>query len=240
MDSFKAGNLKELYGIRHGFFTRSDGTGPKAFEEYVRLVAMQMGTKPSYMVFCRQVHSPDCIKVVEPWKGPLPEADAMATREKGLALCIKTADCVPVLLADAMAGVIGAAHAGWRGAISGVIENTVKMMEGLGASRAAICAAIGPCIWQNSYEVGPEFLAPFLAENPENEKLFRPSVKPDHYMFDLAAYVKNKLLSLGVRDIEPSPADTCADETRFHSYRRDCLRGAQETGRLISAIVLTT
>ncbi len=238
MEFLKAGNLKDLYGIRHGYFTREGDAGPKAFEEYVRLAAMQMGTKPTHMMFCRQVHSPDCVKVIEPWEGAPPEADAMATREKGLALCIKTADCVPVLFADAKTGVIGAAHAGWRGAIGGVIEGTVKMMEGLGAMRSDICAAIGPCIWQSSYEVGPEFPAPFLAENPENEKLFRPSVNPDHYMFDLAGYVHNKLLSLGLRDVDPSPADTYADQARFFSYRRDCQRGVKGAGRLISAIML--
>jgi YfiH family protein len=162
----------------------------------------------------------------------------MVTREKGIALGILTADCAPILFVDRKAGVIGAAHAGWRGAVSGVIENTVEAMVKLGANKTGIEAAIGPCIWQNSYEVGPEFPAPFLAEDPANEKFFRPVFKSDHTMFDLPGYVAARVKKTGIASVDPSPADTCADEARFFSYRRSTLRKEQRAGNLISVIVL--
>lgn len=255
IEALLADNLKELPGIRHGFFTRKGGvsTGNAAslncgLSKYLdrgealenrRRVAGHLGVEPDRLLSCDQIHSPDCLTITKVWNvDERPLADAMATKEKGIALGILTADCVPVLLADARAGVIGAAHAGWRGAISGVLENTLKAMEELGASRKDIRAAIGPCIGQNSYEVGPEFPASFLAEDPANEKLFRPAFRSGHYMFDLPRYVLNKLQTLGVPDVEPSLADTYADEERFYSYRRDSQRGEKQSGRLISVIVL--
>lgn len=228
IEALQADNLKELAGVRHGFFTRKvDRAG----------VAESLGVKPERLFTCRQIHSAKVVVVDELWR-ELPEADAMVTKEKGVALGILTADCVPVLFADAGAGVIGAAHAGWRGAISGVLENTVKAMEELGALRKNIRGAIGPCIWQNSYEVGPEFPAPFLAEDGANEKYFRAAFKSDRYMFDLAGYVLGKLKALELRDVEPSVSDTFADEEFFYSYRRDTLRGEKQSGRLISGIML--
>ncbi len=162
----------------------------------------------------------------------------MVTKEKGIALGILTADCVPLLFADPGAGVIGSAHAGWRGALTGVIENTLDAMEKLGANRKAVHAALGPCIWQNSYEVGPEFPAPFLAENADYARFFKPAFKSDRTMFNLPGYVEAKLRAAGVISIESSPADTLADEARFFSYRRACLQGTGRTGSLISVIVL--
>ena len=162
----------------------------------------------------------------------------MVTKEKGIALGILTADCVPVLFADPVVGVIGAAHAGWQGALGGVIENTVKAMEALGASRRRIEAAIGPCIWQQSYEVGPEFPAPFLAEDTGHQRFFRPSRREGHFMFDLPRYAEAKLRAAQINLFDPSPADTCAEAERFFSYRRDTLNRAPRSGSLISVIVL--
>jgi polyphenol oxidase len=225
MDFLQADNLKDLPKVRHGFFTR--------------MGCVNLGDGASPLLTCQQVHSPNCVTVTDAWCMEYrPKADAMVTAVKGLALGILTADCVPVLFAHAKAEVIGAAHAGWRGAIGGVLANTIKAMEALGASRRGIVAALGPCIWQVSYEVGPEFPAPFLAEDPANEKLFGLSARAGHYLFDLPGYVVGTLRKLGVGDVEPSPADTFADETRFFSYRRDCLRGEASPGRLISAIAL--
>jgi len=223
----QADNLGARPGVKHGFFTRAGGA--RRFFEGMRFIC------------CRQVHSAGCLTVAgEAWgENNQPEADAMVSREKGIVLKIITADCVPVLFADVKAEIIGAAHAGWRGALSGIIENTVKAMEALGASRHGITAALGPCIWQQSYEVGPEFPVPFLDEDRNNAELFVSSPRAGHYLFDLPGYVIKKLRRCGVTDISPSPADTFTDEKRFFSYRRDCLRGAVSTGRLVSAIALT-
>ena len=243
-ETLYADNLKSLAGIRHGFFTAEWGDcGISAGGEEAQMnrakVALSLGVARERFLSCYQVHSPDVVTITNPWPvTDRPKADGMATKEKGIALGVITADCVPVLFADAEAGVIGACHAGWRGAVSGVMENTVAAMEKLGATRRNIQAAIGPCIWQNSYEVGPEFPAPFLAEDPANEKFFRASIKPDHYMFNLPAYAWNKLRGLGLGSVEPSPADTCADEARFYSHRRSTLRHETRAGSLISVIVL--
>lgn len=242
-DVLCADDLKMLSGIRHGFYTRAWGDcgwGRAADVNTARQgVAKHIGVKPDHLLSVYQIHSPTVITVDTPWKAASrPHADAMVTKAKGVALGILTADCVPVLFADAGASVIGACHAGWRGAVTGVIENTVSAMEKLGASRKAIHVAIGPCIWQNSYEVGPEFPAPFLAENPQHDKFFKPAFKSDHYMFDLPGYAVAKLKEAKLAHIEASPADTCADETRFFSYRRSTLRNEDRGGSLISVIVL--
>jgi YfiH family protein len=234
VEVLQADNLIGLTGIRHGFFTRDAGLRAGKSSENRRRVSESLGVAPDRLLSCRQIHSPDVVTVVEPWReSDGPEADGMVTKERGIALGVLTADCAPVLFVDSAAGVIGAAHAGWRGAISGILENTVKAMEDLGALRKNMRAAIGPCIWQTSYEVGPEFPAPFLAENPAHKKYFRPAFKSDRTMFDLPGYVRGKLHDLGVPDVEPSPADTFADETRFFSYRR----GPENAGRMIAAIV---
>jgi polyphenol oxidase len=252
LEALQAENLLDLTGVRHGFFTRVGGAGEGGalncdfsdgndhdVMENRRRVAESLGVDAAKLLSCFQVHSADVVTVSKAWGvGERPKADAMVTREKGLALGVLTADCVPVLFADAKAGVIGAAHAGWRGALIGILENTLEAMEALGASRGAVRAAIGPCIWQSSYEVGPEFLAPFLAEDPAHEKLFRPAFRPGHYLFDLPGYVAGKLCALGVRDVEGSTADTCADEARFFSHRWSCLSGKPRGGSQVSAILL--
>lgn len=244
-DVLYADNLQNLTGLRHGFFTSAwgncglaNGFNQAELQENRRRVAEHVLAAPDALLSCYQIHSPDVVTVTEAWTvEQRPKADAMVTNVAGIALGILTADCVPLLFADAKAGVIGAAHAGWRGAISGVIENTLTAMENLGARRKAIEVAIGPCIWQNSYEVGPEFPAPFLAEDPGNERFFRPAFRSGHTMFNLPGYVEAKLQRLGVASVELSPADTAADENRFFSYRRSTLRNEQRGGSLISVIV---
>jgi YfiH family protein len=253
--SLQADNLACMTGLRHGFFTRQGGVSegiydslncgfspqdkPENIIENRRRVAAHIGVAPNCLLSCAQVHSPNVVVAETAWgMDARPSADAMVTKQPGLALGILTADCVPILFADATTSVIGAAHAGWRGALTGVIENTLIAMEKLGARRGRIETALGACVWQKSYEVGPEFPAPFLAENPVHEKFFRPAFRSDHAMFDLPGYVVAKLRGLGVASVEPSPADTLADEERFFSYRRNSLRGDPRTGSLISVIVL--
>ena len=187
------------------------------------------------VVFVKQVHSADAIAVSRPLvESDRPEVDGMATATPGLALAIVTADCAPILLADEAAGVIGAAHAGWRGAQSGVIEATVARMEELGAQRGRIAAAIGPCIAQDSYEVGADMRANFAAA----EHRFFQATGPGKWHFDLEGVVAARLLSAGIASICPLEMDTYAAARRFHSYRRATHRGEPTTGRQVSLIAL--
>ena len=242
-------------GIRHGFFTRQGGVSDGIFtslncsfgsgddagkvEANRRLAMERLGSGAGRLVTCYQIHSAEAVVVETPWsREEAPRADALATRQKGVVLGILTADCVPVLFADREAGVIGAAHAGWRGALTGVLEATLAAMEGLGAAPERIEAAIGPAIAQSSYEVGPEFPAPFLAENPENAGFFIPSARAGHHLFDLPAYVERRLAQARLARVRRAPHDTAAEEERFFSYRRSCLRGEPDYGRGLSAIVL--
>jgi polyphenol oxidase len=185
-----------------------------------------------------QVHSPDCVTVAEPWNDAArPQADALVTNRKGLLLGIVTADCAPILFADTSAGVIGAAHAGWKGAFTGVIENTVAAMESLGARRENIAAAIGPCIAQASYEVDDAFAARFTSAEAANVRFFATG-RPGHCHFDLEAYVAHRLGNAGIARIERLGLDTLAAPDRFYSYRRATLRGEPAYGRQISLIGL--
>jgi YfiH family protein len=194
---------------------------------------------PDALVTLYQVHSPTVVEVEQPWRpGGAPKADGMVTAKRGLALGILTADCAPVLFADAEAGVIGAAHAGWRGAFTGVLEETVAAMTRLGASPAKIRAAIGPCIAQSSYEVGPEFHERFVGADSDNAAFFRASSRPSHHLFDLGGYVTRRLESLGLAEILTTGEDTAADAERYFSYRRATLAGEKDYGRLLSAIAL--
>ena len=252
----KASNLAALKGVRHGFFSRlggisSDGGmsglncgfGSDDMPENVarnREIALQrMGAGDRDLVTTYQVHSSIAIRVSEPWhREQSPEADAMASDCKDVVLGILTADCAPVLFADSTARVVGAAHAGWRGARAGVLEQCLEEMQGLGADPSNISAAVGPCIAQNSYEVGPEFQENFVAENPNNGKFFIAAARTDHFMFDLTGYVENCLSGLGLASVEGLGIDTFADPKRFYSYRRCTLHGEKCYGRLLSAIML--
>jgi polyphenol oxidase len=247
--------LSALPGLRHAFFTRQGGVseGPVFASlngglgstdnrghvlENRRRMAAHLGVLPDHLVSVWQVHSPDCLDVAAPWPGERPKADAMVTAVPGIALGIATADCGPLLFADAGAQVIGAAHAGWKGAFTGVIEATLAAMERLGAQRGHVTAVIGPMLSQRNYEVGPEFLARFVAADGDNRRFFVPSQKPGHMMFDLPAYNTHRLERAGVGRIENLGLCTYADKSRFYSYRRTTHLQQPDYGRLISAITL--
>lgn len=190
------------------------------------------------LVTVRQVHSPDVVTVTEAMaEDARPAADALVTDRPGLLLGILTADCVPVLFADVQAGVVGAAHAGWKGALHGVTDRTIVAMEALGADRGRIACAIGPCIGRRSYEVGDDFAQRFEEADPANERFFGMG-KPRHRMFDIEAYVAARLAGAGVGRVEALGEDTCSQPARFFSYRRSCLHGEAGYGRQISLIGL--
>ncbi|MDD9875989.1 MAG: peptidoglycan editing factor PgeF [Magnetovibrio sp.] len=250
-----ASNLSSSARLRHGFFTREGGTSGGLFDSLNcgfgsgddaanvaanRQSAMaRLGCDADDLATLYQVHSGDALIVDRPWPAAdRPRADAMATRRPGVALGILTADCAPVLFADTDAGVIGAAHAGWKGALGGVLGATVEAMESLGASRARTAAALGPCIRQESYEVGPEFHDAFVAADSANSAYFEPSGRPGHQMFDLAGYVVDRLRGLGLASVDDVAIDTYVEDARFFSYRRATHRGEPDYGRGLSAIVM--
>ncbi len=242
-----------LSPVHHGFFSRRGGASSGIFSglncglgssdqsEVVALnrrrVADAMGVDQNNLIGVHQVHSPKVVTVDQPFDGEKPKADAVVTATPGLALTILTADCQPVLFADPSAGVIGAAHAGWRGALDGVLEATLDAMEALGASRAATSAVIGPTISQRAYEVGPEFMDAFLAESPQNARFFAQG-QGDRLQFDLPAYGLHRLRTAGIGDAEWSRHCTYSDSDRFFSYRRATHAKEVDYGRLISAIRL--
>ncbi|WP_291296646.1 peptidoglycan editing factor PgeF [Elioraea sp.] len=244
-----------LSPVAHGFFTRLGGvsTGafaslncslsgkddPDAVAENRARAAGWLGVGHAALVGLYQVHSADVAVLEEPWGiDARPRADAVVTRRRGLALGIVTADCAPVLFADAEAGVIGAAHAGWRGAFAGIIEATVAAMERLGAARGRIAASVGPCIRQPSYEVDEAFRAQFLAADPANARFFAPGARAGHVQFDLAGYCDDALAACGIARRGVVPADTLAEPGRFFSYRRATLAKEGPIGHQLSAIVL--
>lgn len=241
-----------LADCRHGFFTRKGGASSGVFNglncgqgssdqsDVVTInrarVAEAMGVSPDHLITVHQVHSPDVVEVTGPF-AERPRADAMVTSTPGLALAILTADCQPVLFADAEAGVIGAAHAGWRGALEGVLERTVEAMEQQGAARERINAVIGPSISQANYEVGPEFVESFMDADPDNSRFFING-HGDRYLFDLTGFGLHRLRTMGVARAEWLRECTYADPKRFFSYRRATHSGEADYGRLISVIRL--
>ena len=241
--------------VRHGFFGRAGGVSdglyrslncglgsgddPEAIAENRARAIGACGLAPTALCTAYQVHSAEALVVSAPWpRDEAPRVDAMATAMPGLALAILTADCVPVLLADREAGVIGAAHAGWRGALNGVLEAAVAAMLGLGARAKDIRAVIGPCIGRASYEVGPEFPAPFLARDPRDVDLFAPAGREGRFVFDIAVYVARRLRALDLAEVDMTGGDTCADAARFFSYRRSLHSGEPDYGRHISIVAL--
>jgi YfiH family protein len=240
-------------GIRHGYFTRHGGvsggiygslnTGPGSSDDQDRVrenrrrVAAWMRVAPERLLTCHQIHSPDVVVVGDPFPGPRPRADALVTNRPGLAVCASTADCGPVLFADPQARIVGAAHAGWRGAFTGVLENTITAMEGLGARRENTVAVLGPSIGPRNYEVGPEFVDRFVEADAANAAYFVPSGKPGHALFDLNRYTVDRLRRA---DITAEALNRCTyeEEDLFFSYRRGTHRGEPDYGRQISAIVL--
>jgi hypothetical protein len=250
-----ARSLAKLEGIRHAFFTRAGGVSggvyaslnagigsnddPGHVAENRARMAAALGVAPERFLTCYQIHSPDVVVATAPWSGGArPRADAIVTTVPELAIGISTADCGPVLLADAQAGVIGAAHAGWRGALGGVTDATIAAMEKLGATRENIVAALGPMIRQNNYETGVDLRDRFLAADSANSRFFRAAGREAHFMFDLAAYVTARLATAGIGAIEDVGACTYADAAKFFSYRRMTHCGEADYGRHVNAIVL--
>jgi YfiH family protein len=242
-------------GVRHGFFTREGGVSggiyatlnggqgssddPALVKENRGRMADWLGVPRERFVTCYQIHSPDVVTVTQPWtRDHAPKADAMVTRERNLAIAVSSADCGPVLFMDNKAGVIGAAHAGWKGAFTGVLEATLIAMEALGAQRSSIVAVLGPMISRRAYEVGPEFVARFLEVSAQNDRFFTPSERADHAMFDLPGYIGMRLRMAGVGQFEDLALCTYEDEARFYSYRRVTHRKEPDYGRLLHAIAL--
>ncbi len=241
--------------ISHGFFTRGGGVSsgiysglncgpgsgdhPKNVKKNRQLAMDELGD--GNLLTCYQVHSPDVITVSEPWpENQLPKADGMVTNRSGIALGILTADCAPVLLADIAGGVIGALHAGWKGAVLGVVENTVKAMVDLGADLSRTVSVIGPTIQQQSYEVGVDVRAQVIESNVSNgERFFIPSGREGHYMFDLPKYVLSRLENTGIVTCVSLGLDTYADEKSFFSYRRATHNNEKDYGRILSAIMIS-
>ncbi|KAA2242240.1 peptidoglycan editing factor PgeF [Salinarimonas soli] len=248
--------LSRIPGLRHAFFTRQGGVSggiyaslngglgsdddPANVVENRRRMAERLAVAPDALVSLYQIHSADAVVVERPWTYEArPKADAMVTRTPGIALGIGTADCGPILFADAEAGVVGAAHSGWKGAFTGVAEATLKAMEGLGADRGRVVAVLGPTIGAGAYEVGPEFVGRFRDAGVATERFFKPSAREGHAMFDLPAFIGERMREAGVGTFVDLGLCTYSDEERFFSYRRTTHRGEPDYGRLIAAIALT-
>ena len=245
----------KLNGMSHGFFTRGGGHSTGIFSslncglgsgddpELVKmnrdLVARALRVGDGHVVTAHQVHSADVAEVTSVWpQEGRPKVDGLVSNTKGVAIGVLTADCGPVLFADESAQVIGCCHAGWKGALTGVTDTTVKAMEKLGAKRDNIIAVLGPTISQVAYEVGPEFPKPFLDQSQAHADFFKPSTKEGHSMFDLPAYLRQRMKGLGLKEVHDLALCTYSDEARFYSYRRATHRGETDYGRLISAIAL--
>lgn len=240
--------------IFHGFFTREGGIsegiykslnvglGSDDVREHVlenrRRITETLGIPEKQLVTVYQIHSANVVTVTAPFTGERPKADAMVTNIAGLALGVSTADCGPVLFADARAGVIGAAHAGWRGALGGVLDNTIAAMQKLGARKEEIVAVLGPCIGPQHYEVGEEFHKTFHDRDPVYKKYFTSSQKTGHYYFNLWAFITDRLQKLGIIRTDSLNMCTYTDEKRFFSYRRKTHRHEPDYGRQMSTIIL--
>jgi YfiH family protein len=248
-------SLAALDRIRHGFFTRAGGVSSGCYEslnagvgsndtpahvaENRARMAAAIGVAPERLISAYQIHSPAVVIADAPWDAAArPKADAIVTRVAKLAIAVSTADCGPILFADAQAGVIGAAHAGWRGALSGVAEATIAAMERCGAERSRIVAALGPMIRQSSYEVGPEFVTQFTKDDPENARFFRDGARAGRALFDLAGYITARLGRAGVGQIDDLGRCTYAEPQAFFSYRRSVHRREPDFGRHLNAIAL--
>lgn len=247
-------DLAHEAGIRHAFFTREGGVSSGIYaslnggvgsnddqrhvaENRARMAA-HLGVERDRLVSVYQVHSPDVEIVTGPWPAERPKADAMVTIAHGVALGVSSADCGPILFADSEAGVIGAAHSGWKGAFGGVVGATVTAMEKLGARRERIIAVLGPTISAAAYEVGPEFIERFKGENATFARFFHASERPAHAMFDLPAFIAHRAHEAGIGRFIDLALCTYGDEARFYSYRRTTHRQEGDYGRLISAIAL--
>lgn len=247
--------LLKLGSIKHGFFTREGGNSsgiyaslncgrgsnddPKAVEKNRQDISGYFGIASHQLISPHQVHSANVIGVTEAFPSAnIPRVDGLVTATPRLALGILTADCGPILFADEKSRVIGACHSGWKGAIGGVIQNTIGKMEDLGARRTSITAVLGPVISQEAYEVGPEFKENFITEATENKIYFRSSSRAEHFMFDLETFIIDILVQQELHHIESMNICTYGDEDRFFSYRRSTHRSEPDYGRQLSAICL--
>lgn len=240
-------------GVKHGFFGRRGGVSegiyaglnagpgsndnPAAVVENRRRIAAWFGVEADHLLSAHQVHSGLALVVDGPWSGPRPQVDGLVTARPGLVLSVLTADCAPILMADARAGVIGAAHAGWKGAFGGVIEATLAAMEGLGARRDRICAGVGPTIAQANYEVGPEFRARFVDANQDYADFFVSGVG-DRFLFDLPAFCVTRLQQAGVNRMTNVGLDTFSSPEHSFSHRRSVRDSLPDYGRNCAAIML--
>jgi YfiH family protein len=216
----------------------SNDTPAHVAENRARMAAA-VGVLPERLISAYQIHSPVVVTVDKPWDATArPKADAIVTRASGIAIAVSTADCGPILFADAKAGVIGAAHAGWRGALAGVAEATIAAMEQCGADRSRIVAALGPMIRQQNYEVGPEFVAQFSVHDPSNARFFQNAPRAGHSLFDLAGYVAARLAKADLGRVDDLGRCTYAEPETFFSYRRSVHRGEPDYGRHLNAIAL--
>lgn len=246
--------LAALKNIRHAFFTREGGVSEGLYrslnggigsndnlasvQENRRRMSEAIGAE--HLITCYQIHSADVVVANRAWgRDDAARADGIVTKSKRLAVGASAADCGPLLFADAEAGIVAAAHAGWKGALGGIAEATIAKMEELGSRRRHIVAAIGPLIRQQSYEVGPEFVARFTAQDPGYAKFFAPSARAGHSLFDLPGLIVSRLTDAGIGEIDDLGLDTYSDEQRFFSYRRSVHRKEPDYGRLIAAICLT-
>ena len=246
--------LAGLQSVRHAFFTRHGGVSgglhaslnvgfgsddaPADIAENRRRAAGVFGRPAEALNTCHQIHSALAVVARGAWGGERPQGDAVVTQVPGVVCSVLTADCAPILLADAHAGIVGAAHAGWKGALSGIVASTVEAMIALGADPARMVAAIGPCIGQASYEVGLEFLHRFETHAPGSGRFFAAGATPEKRQFDLPGFVISRLESVGVTRCEWLARDTCAEDTEFFSNRAAARRGQSDYGRLLSAIML--
>lgn len=250
----QAKNLSALPGIRHAFFTREGGVSqglyeslnagygskddPGNIDENRARMAKALGVRPERLINAYQIHSPDVVVAKTPWTSDSrPPADGIVTREPALAIAVATADCGPVLFADPQARIIGAAHAGWRGALSGVVEATIAAMEKLGAERSRIAAAVGPMISQRNYEVGDELVAQFTQADAGNARFFAAG-RAGHAQFDLPGFIAARLARAGITQVENLAVCTYADPRLFYSFRRTTHRAEPDYGRHVNAIAL--
>lgn len=242
----QSAHLENISGISHGFFTRQGGVSKGDFAtlnaglsngdqhdhvmENRRRISRSLGFHEKNLLIVRQIHSPTVLIVNHPFEETPPEADALITTTPGLLIGVLTADCVPVLLSTSTGDIVAAVHAGWRGAVHGILENTIQQMRALGAHH--IKAALGPCIWQDSYEVSQEFY-----ENLKDTPcFFKTGHRPLHWQFDLPGYVMARLQKAGIQDIDSSPANTYAHPDRFFSYRRKTIMQESQFGNSLSSI----
>ena len=246
--------LDSLPGVRHAFFTRQGGVSDGVFDslnvglgsgddplcvaENRQRTAAALGAEAASLATCYQIHSAMTVTIDAPFDGERPWADAIVTATPGLVCGALAADCAPVLIADPEARIVAALHAGWRGALAGVVGSAIDAMVWLGADPARMSAAVGPCIGPASYEVGLEFLEAFAGANPGNARFFVAGARPEKRLFDLPAYVLSRLAEAGVAQAEWIGRDTLAEEDWFFSNRRAVHRGESDYGRLLSAISL--